>query len=161
MKANYLFFGMALMLAAAGLTRLDLLRPLTPPPIDPGPPDLSAAFRQSDDPSAASQDAEAFAQLCEAMADLIEFDGAQAEPRLRNGVQLDNARRMLRYYQRRGATYGSRYPQLGAAIKGYLDQQLGVDGGPLTDDKRRRWIAAYRQLARSARYAAASLARAG
>lgn len=154
MKPNAFFLLMAVMLAAAGLSQFDLLPTITPPPENPGSPDLLSAFRESDDPAAASQDARKFAQLCDALADVIEYDGARTEPQLRSGVQLENLRMIARDTQLSGASYAAKYPRLGNDIKAYLDQQLGIDGGVLNDDRRRKWIAAYRQLAKSANYAA-------
>ncbi|PQO45849.1 hypothetical protein [Blastopirellula marina] len=154
MKPNVCFLLMGLMLAAAGLTRLDLLPTITPPPENPGGPELLAAFRESDDAAEASEDARRFAQLCAALAAAIEYDAARTQPQLRSGVQLENLRVIARDTQLSGGSYAAKYPRLGGEIKAYLDRELGVDGGALSDDRRRRWIAAYRQLARSAHYAA-------
>ncbi|UUO04642.1 hypothetical protein M4951_14710 [Blastopirellula sp. J2-11] len=154
MKPSVFFLLMALMLAAAGLSQLDLAPTITPPPENPGLPDLLAAFRESDDASAAKEDAQKFGDLCSALANVIAYDAARTEPQLRSGVQLENLRMIARDTQLSGASYSTKYPRLGDEIKVYLDQQLGVDGGALDEDRRRKWIAAYRQLARSAHYAA-------
>lgn len=154
MKPNVCFLLMGVMLAAAGLTQLDLLPTSAPPPENPGAPDLLAAFRESDDATAASADARRFAELCTALAAAIEYDAARTEPQLRSGVQLENLRVIARDTQLVGGSYAAKYPRLGGEIKTYLDRELGVDGGVLSDERRRRWIDAYRQLAQSARYAA-------
>ncbi|MCC9608534.1 hypothetical protein LOC68_09790 [Blastopirellula sp. JC732] len=158
MKPNLFFLLMALMLGAAGLSQLDLLPTITPPPENPGEPDLLAAFRESDAHSEASQDAKRFAELCDAIAAVIEYDAARPEPHLRSGVQLENLRMIARETQLSGGSYAVKYPHLGGEIKTYLDSQIGVDGGALSDDRRRNWIAGYRQLAKSAHYAADYLA---
>ncbi|TWT34708.1 hypothetical protein [Blastopirellula retiformator] len=154
MKPNVCFLLMAAMLAAAGLSQFDLLPTITPPPENPGEPDLLAAFRESDAHNEASQDAQRFAELCDSIAAVIEYDAARSQPQLRSGVQLENLRMIARETQLSGGSYAAKYPRLGGEIKTYLDARLGVDGGGLSDDRRRNWINAYRQLAKSARYAA-------
>ncbi|RCS43960.1 hypothetical protein DTL42_18410 [Bremerella cremea] len=128
-----------------------------PRPVDPGGPNLLAVFQKADDARQAAADAQAFGLLCQSLADMIEFDGKQAEPQLVSGVQLDNFRTLSRFYQTGGGSYAQRYPALPQVAGDYLQSQLGTDGGKLDSADRARWIAAYRQLAASALYAADSL----
>lgn len=158
MKPNVFFLLMAAMLAAAGLTQLDLMPAITPPPKNPGQPDLLTAFRETDTPAKASDDARNFAELCNELATAIEYDAAKPEPTIRTATQLANLRMIARDTMLEGKSFGMYYPRLGGEIKTYLDAKVGVDGGPLSDSKRRDWITAYRQLAKSAHYAADYLA---
>lgn len=128
-----------------------------PRPIDPGGPDLLAVFQKAENPTQAAADALAFGALCQSIAEMIEFDGQQAEPQLLSGVQLDNFRTLSRFYQTGGASYAQRYPALAHVAGDYLESQLGNEGGKLDQTARARWIAAYRALAASAQYATDSL----
>lgn len=129
----------------------------TPPPLDPGGPNLLVSFAKSDHRSQAASDARAFGHLCQALADMIAFDGRQAEPQLTTGVQLDNFRALSRFYQTEGASYARRYPSLAETVGNYLESKLGNEGGPIDAEARKRWIAAYEALAGSALYAAEML----
>lgn len=127
----------------------------SPPALpNPGDPDLLASFKKSDDTGQAASDARAFGHLCQALADMIAFDGRQAEPQLTTGVQLDNFRTLSRFYQTEGASYARRYPSLAETAGSYLESKLGNEGGPLSDAARARWVHAYEALSASAFYAA-------
>ncbi|MEW4452115.1 hypothetical protein AB1L30_05455 [Bremerella sp. JC817] len=126
---------------------------ITPPPINPGGPDLLTVFSQSDQPQQAAADACEFGCLCESIAEMIDFDGHQTEPQLSTGQQLDNFRKLSRFYQLHGASYAQRYPALADVAGSYLQNELGNDGGKIEPARRARWIAAYRTLATSAHYA--------
>ena len=117
-------------------------------------PDLVAAFRQTDNPLEAKEDALTLAALCRSIADTIEYDGHLDEPRLRTGQQLDRLRRWTREYALRGESLGRKYPELPPRLKSYLDKKLGTDAGPLTPDQRKKWVDAFRKIAEAAEYAA-------
>ena len=99
-----------------------------------------------------------FGHLCQALADMIAFDGRQSEPQLTTGVQLDNFRTLSRFYQTEGASYARRYPSLAETAGSYLESKLGNEGGQLNDAARARWVDAYEALSASALYAAEVLA---
>ena len=123
-------------------------------PANPGGPDLVGAFARSENLSQASDDARSFGYLCDSIADMIAFDGRQSEPQLTTGQQLDNFRKLSRFYQRAGASYAERYPALAETAGNFLTEQLGTAGGKIDAAKRDRWVSAYRALALSAHYAA-------
>ncbi|GAA4442890.1 hypothetical protein GCM10023155_50470 [Bremerella cremea] len=128
-------------------------------PVDPGGPNLLAVFQKSDHPDQAAKDAGDFGDLCNAIADGIDWDGQQTEPLLTNGTQLYNLSRVGRYVEREKRSYSDFYQDLGPVIGSYLTEKVGKDGGKIDQAKRAQWVAAYRQLARSAHYASEVLGR--
>ena len=129
-------------------------------PVGPKPsgPDLVPAFRQTDKPDQAREDARSLCAFCDALAATIEYDGARGDQaRLTTGVQLDNLRRWSREYMLRGESLGTRYPKLPEEIGKYLDQAVGTAGGPIDADARKKWVQAHRDLARCAQWAADQL----
>ena len=123
-------------------------KPLPAPPA-PAPVvglDLRGRFVGPD----AAADAATTAALLEELADAIAFDGTQAEPRLRTGAAFDDLRRAARELRTRGVSLGARQPAVRDAIKAYLDQQVGTDGGPVDAAQRAKWVAAFRAVAQAA-----------
>ena len=98
----------------------------------------------------AAADAATTAALLEELADAIAFDGSQAEPRLKSGAAFDDLRRAARELRTRGVSLGARQPAVRDAIKGFLDQQVGTDGGPVDAGQRAKWVAAFRAVAQAA-----------
>lgn len=131
---------------------------VAPEPTNPGGPDLLVAFGKSSNPAEAAIDACDFGCLCQAIADQIEYDGKRTDTQFKTGVQLDNFRILARDFFAAGGQYGRRYPHLAEAAGEYLESQVGSDGGVLTDERRRKWVDAYRTLARSSHYAGDYLA---
>ncbi len=123
----------------------------TPAP-DTGPLVLRGTFLG---PSA-SDDASLVGALCNELADEIEYDGTQpeAERYLRSGVAVDELRKAARVLRCRGISIGDRQPQARDLIAGYLDKNVGTDGGPLTPETRAAWVTAYRDVGRAASDAA-------
>jgi hypothetical protein len=122
----------------------------TPPPA-PGPApvvglDLRGRFVGPD----AAADAATTAALLEELAGAIEWDGQQAEPRLRTGAAFDDLRRVARELRTRGVSLGARQPAVRDSIKAFLDAQVGTDGGPVDAGKRAGWVAAFRSVAQAA-----------
>ena len=101
----------------------------------------------------AAADAGTTAALLEELADAIAFDGQQTEPRLRTGAAFDDLRRAARELRTRGVSLGARQPAVRDAIKGYLDQQVGTDGGPVDAAQRAKWVSAFRAVAQAAQEA--------
>lgn len=121
----------------------------------PAPPapaleiDLSSAFQG---PTAA-EDAAALASMADAIADMIEWDGAQPEPMLKTGRALDQLRTRTRQFMFKGESLGERHPKMRQIVGDFLVAHLGEDGGEITPEKRAAWSSAYRDIARSARHA--------
>ena len=127
--------------------------PTTPPTPAPAPAtglDLRGRFVGPD----AAADASMTSALLGELADVIEWDGKQAEPRLRTGAAFDDLRRAARELRCRGVSLGARQPAVRDAIKGFLDQQVGTDGGPVDADERAAWVSAFRAVSSAAEAAA-------
>jgi hypothetical protein len=140
-------------LAAGAMVAFAIRETRTTPPA-PGPApvvglDLRGLFRGEE----ASQDAATTAALLEELASQIEWDGQQAEPRLRTGAAFDDLRRAARELRCRGVSLGARQPAVRDSIKAFLDAQVGTDGGPVDAGKRAGWVAAFRSVAQAAREA--------
>jgi hypothetical protein len=98
----------------------------------------------------AAADAATTAALLEELAGQIEWDGSQAEPRLKTGAAFDDLRRSARELRTRGVSLGARQPAVRDSIKAFLDAQVGTDGGPVDAGKRAGWVAAFRSVAQAA-----------
>ena len=98
----------------------------------------------------AAADAGLTAALLEELAEQIAWDGEQAEPRLRTGAAFDDLRRTARELRTRGVSLGARQPAVRDAIKAFLDQQVGTDGGPVDAAQRAAWVAAFKAVAQAA-----------
>jgi hypothetical protein len=125
--------------------------PVPQPAPAPGPApvvglDLRGLFRGEE----ASQDATTTAALLEELAGQIEWDGQQAEPRLRTGAAFDDLRRSARELRTRGVSLGARQPAVRDAIKTFLDQEAGTEGGPVDAASRAKWVKAYRAVSAAA-----------
>jgi hypothetical protein len=81
---------------------------------------------------------------------VIAYDGQQAEPRLKSGAAFDDLRRAARELRTRGVSLGARQPAVRDAIKAFLDQQVGTDGGPVDAAQRAKWVAAFRAVGQAA-----------
>ena len=142
---RYLFAGV---LAVAGLAMMAAERmPAPPPPPDPeGRLQLRGMFVGP----TAGDDAITIACLCAELADVIAWDGKLDKPRMSTGVAFDDLRIAAREARMRGVSIGERQPHVRDAIHEFLDEQVGVSGGPVSDEDRQAWVAAYREIARSA-----------
>lgn len=98
----------------------------------------------------AAADAGTTAALLEELADAIQWDGSQAEPRLKSGAAFDDLRRAARELRTRGVSLGARQPAVRDEIKRYLDAQVGTDGGPVDAGQRAKWVSAFRAVAQAA-----------
>ena len=99
-------------------------------------------------------DAELTAAITAELADAIERDGNQTEPRLKTGAAFDDLRRVARELRCRGVSLGARQPAVRDAIKAFLDAQVGTDGGPVDADERAAWVSAFRAVSSAAEAAA-------
>jgi hypothetical protein len=98
----------------------------------------------------AAADAATTAALLEELAGAIEWDGQQAEPRLRTGAAFDDLRRAARELRTRGVSLGARQPAVRDAIKTFLDAEAGTEGGPVDAAARAKWVRAYRTVSAAA-----------
>ena len=114
--------------------------------------DLSSAFQGG----RASDDAATLAAMSDEVANVIEWDGAQTEPILTTGRSLDQLRTRTREFLCRGESLGERHPKMRQIVGDYLETKLGTAGGNITPEQRAAWVAAYREVARSARNAISS-----
>ncbi len=137
-------------LAAGAMVAFAILETRTTPPA-PGPApvvglDLRGRFVGPD----AAADAATTAALLEELAGAIEWDGQQADPRLRTGAEFDDLRRAARELRCRGVSLGARQPAVRDAIKTFLDAEAGTEGGPVDAASRAKWVKAYRAVAQAA-----------
>jgi hypothetical protein len=137
-------------LAAGGMVAFAICETRTPSPA-PGPApvvglDLRGRFVGVD----AAADAATTAALLEELASQIEWDGQQAEPRLRTGAAFDDLRRAARELRTRGVSLGARQPAVRDEIKRFLDSEAGTEGGPVDAAARARWVKAYRTVSAAA-----------
>jgi len=98
----------------------------------------------------AAADAATTAALLEELAGQIEWDGSQAEPRLRTGAASDDLRRAARELRTRGVSLGARQPAVRDEIKRFLDAEAGTEGGPVDAASRAKWVRAYRAVSQAA-----------
>jgi hypothetical protein len=137
-------------LAAGGMVAFAIRETRTTPPA-PGPApvvglDLRGRFVGVD----AAADAATTAALLEELAGQIEWDGSQAEPRLRTGAAFDDLRRSARELRTRGVSLGARQPAVRDSIKAFLDAEAGTEGGPVDAASRAKWVKAYRAVSAAA-----------
>lgn len=141
----------ALFAAAAGMWFFSAPSRGPQPPAPPMEIDLTAAFRGEK----ASDDAVTLAAMADEIANVIEWDGKQAEPALTTGKSLDQLRTRAREFMCRGESIGERNPKARQIIADYLETKLGSAGGAVSPDQRAAWVAAYREIARASRHAVA------
>jgi hypothetical protein len=139
-------------LAAGAMIAFSILESRTPAPAPgPGPApvvglDLRGRFVGPD----AAADAATTAALLEELAGQIEWDGQQAEPRLKTGAAFDDLRRAARELRTRGVSLGARQPAVRDEIKRFLDSEAGTEGGPVDAAARAKWVKAYRAVSAAA-----------
>ena len=136
-------------LAAGAMVAFSIRENGTPAPPAPAPVvglDLRGRFVGPD----AATDAATTSALLEELAEQIAWDGTQTEPRLRTGAAFDDLRRAARELRTRGVSLGARQPAVRDAIKGFLDQQVGTDGGPVDAGQRAKWVSAFRAVSQAA-----------
>lgn len=138
----------AALLVAAAISFIPLRSSNPEPAPAPTPPD-AFSLRGTFTGTTASQDASTVSEMCAALADCIEYDGNN-EKRLKTGAAFDDLRIAAREMRCRGESIGSRQPQARDAIHKFLDDAVGSSGGPVTEQDRAEWVAAFRDIARAA-----------
>jgi hypothetical protein len=143
--------GVVLLVAAAAMfvPRMDT----EPPAPVPVPPDGFLLKGKFIGPTA-SQDAATLGALCDELANVLDYDFAQAEPRIKTGAAIEDLRLAAREARLRGVSLGARQPYARDAVKAYLDQVAGTSGGPLTPEQQSAWVSAFRDVGRAANDAA-------
>lgn len=145
MKPRIAFLLLAL---AAGLYWFGRSSPDARP--EPSPAiDLTAAFTGP----TAGADAATVAAMSDEIANVIEWDGAQQQPSLATAHAVDVMRTRTREFLCKGESLGERHPRMRQIVGEYLEARLGTGGGAITPEQRAAWVAAYREIARAARYA--------
>ena len=140
-----------LAILAAGAMVAFSIRENGTPPAPPAPaPVVGLDLRGRFVGPEAAADAATTAALLEELADAIAYDGTQAEPRLKSGAAFDDLRRAARELRTRGVSLGARQPAVRDAIKTFLDQAVGTDGGPVDAGQRAKWVAAFRAVSQAA-----------
>lgn len=119
----------------------------TPAPQPAGGLDLTACFEGPD----AAADAATVAAMADEIASVIEWDGEQEQPLMTTGFAIDKMRTTTREMLCRGERLGPKHPRVCERVCLFLDGEVGNDGGPLSEQKRADWVAAYREIARAAR----------
>lgn len=143
----------AALLVAAGIMYVPQLDTTPPGPPAPTPSDAFSLKGKFIGPTA-SQDAAAFGALCDELANVLDYDFAQPEPRINTGSEIEDLRVAAREARLRGVSLGARQPYARDAVKAYLDQVAGTSGGPLTPEQRTAWVTAFRDVGRAAADAA-------
>lgn len=137
-------------LAAGAMVAFSIRESGTPSPQPAPAPVVGLDLRGRFVGPGAAADAAATAALVGELADAIEWDGQQAEPRLRTGAAFDDLRRAARELRCRGVSLGARQPAVRDEIKRFLDAQVGTDGGPVDAAQRAKWVAAFKAVAQAA-----------
>jgi hypothetical protein len=120
-------------------------------PIPPAPPaPLLFTLKGKFIGPTASQDAAMLGALCDELANCLDYDSSQAEPRIKTGAAIEDLRLAAREARLRGVSLGARQPHARDAVKLYLDQAAGTSGGPLTAEQRVAWVSAFRDVGRAA-----------
>lgn len=138
----------AALLVAAAISFIPLRSSNPVPSPAPIPPD-AFSLRGTFTGETASQDALTISEMCAALADCIEYDGNN-EKRLKSGAAFDDLRIAAREMRCKGESIGARQPQARDAIHKFLDDSVGSSGGPVTEQDRAEWVAAFRDIARAA-----------
>ena len=147
-----------LAILAAGAMVAFSIRESGTPPAPPAPaPVVGLDLRGRFVGPEAAADAATTSALLEELAGWIEYDalpvdneGRPKEPRLKTGAAFDDLRRAAREGRCRGVSLGARQPAVRDAIKGFLDAQVGTDGGPVDAVQRAKWVAAFRTVGQAA-----------
>ena len=137
-------------LAAGGMVAFAILESGKPAPSPAPAPVAGRDLRGRFVGPEAATDAATTSALLEELADAIAWDGQQAEPRLKSGAAFDDLRRAARELRTRGVSLGARQPAVRDAIKTFLDQQVGTDGGPVDAAQRAKWVSAFKAVAQAA-----------
>lgn len=98
----------------------------------------------------ASSDAAAVSALCDELARIIQEDGQSKEPRLKTGIQFDDLRITARTMRMQGESIGDRQPKARDEICHFLNEAVGISGGPISPEQRAKWVDAFFEIAGAA-----------
>lgn len=134
------------LLVAAGIAVMPSRSSIpTPPPVPPAAFTLRGKFVG---PTAAS-DAATMSALCDELASCIEWDGTH-DQRLKTGIAFDELRIAAREVRCKGDSIGARQPKVRDAVQKFMEDAVGLSGGPVTAESRAAWVSALRDLSRAA-----------
>ena len=125
-----------------------------PAPPGPAPAPVGLSLKGLFVGPTASDDAISVAAMTAELADELEWDGQQKEPKIVTGQAWDDLRVAAREQRMRGVSIGARQPHVRDAIHKYLDEKAGVKGGEMAAEDRVKWVMAYREISRAAEDAA-------
>jgi hypothetical protein len=105
-------------------------------------------------PTAAS-DAARLSALTDELARVLQADGQrEGGPRLKTGIQFDELRIAAREMRMRGESIGERQPKVRDEVCHFLNEAVGVSGGPVTPEQRAKWVDSFFEISREASRAA-------
>jgi len=145
MEKRYIF---AAVLVACALVAFAVEHRQAPEPTPAPVPALLNLRGKAIGPTA-SADLVTFGTLCEEIASVLEWDGLQAEPRIKTGAALEDLRVAAREARCRGVSLGAKQPHVRDAVKAFLDDAAGTSGGPLSGEERSLWVSAFREVGRA------------
>jgi len=143
----------AIVIGAAGyLIGSGKLAPLTPS--QPSGPDMVTVFSANPNKAEAREHALQFAEICNAAASTFDTDAKRGpNRRIATGLDVSHYRADLLFYTTSGWAFSSKYPLIRTTVGTWLDQEAGTNPKDMTDEETRRWVEAFRGLAKSAEYA--------
>ena len=126
-----------------------------PGPLDLPPPAELFGFDATLPPVLAGRPevASRLAGICDGLADVVLYDGAQETPRYRYAVNVADLRARAIVYATEGAGLEIAAPGLGAALAPAFDRELGDGGQELTPAMRARAAELFRAVAHVSRKA--------
>ena len=139
--------------AIAALALVMLAAPSAPPAPQPDVPTQIVLKGKFVGPSAA-EDAASLSALTDELGRIIEEDGKREQPRLKTGIQFDELRVIARESRTRGVSIGQRQPKVRDEIRHFLDEAVGISGGPVSPEQRAKWVDAMFEISKAARDAA-------
>jgi len=123
-------------------------------PVAPEGPDLVAVFQANPNKAEAREHALLFGEICAAAANTYKTDAKRgANRRIATGLDVSHYRADLLFYTTSGWAFSSKYPLIRTTVGTWLDQEAGTNPKEMTDEETRRWVDAFRGLAKSAEYA--------
>jgi hypothetical protein len=143
--------------AFAAVAAVSMLSPQTRAP-SPQPGPTSLVLEGKFFGPTAAEDAANIAAITDELARIIEWDGQATEDHpdawLKTAVQFDELRIAAREGRMRGQSIGERQPKVRDEIRHYLDEAVGISGGPVSPEQRAKWVDAFLTISGAASRAA-------
>lgn len=139
--------------ALAAIAVVMLAAPSAPPKPKPDVP-TKLVLKGKFVGSTAAEDAASLAALTDELGRIIQDDGKREQPRLKTGVQFDELRVIARESRTRGVSIGQRQPKVRDEIRHFMEEALGISGGPVSAEQRAKWVDAMFEISKAAADAA-------